>query len=174
LSEVDENAGKTRKSAERRRRVKTLVLDATPSLFAAWKAEQVSLEDATSVSSLPETVQDALVDDGPRAVRERAASLRRKARAPSEGSPLLRPSTAKGDRGELVGRDPRELTPQDFHAAGVPLRPVMKAVRTNCIECCCGQVGEVAKCVRVGCPMWPLRMGVFPKKLRRAANERSA
>jgi hypothetical protein len=87
---------------------------------------------------------------------------------------LLAPSPFETDRGQLIGCDPRELTPEDFAAAGVPLLPVMKAIRANCIDCCGGQVAEVRKCVRVVCPMWPMRMGVFPARLRAAANASSS
>ena len=84
-------------------------------------------------------------------------------------NPLLARSPYEADRGELIGRDPRDLTPDDFAAAGVPLMPSPKAIRARCIDCCGGDVGEVRKCVATACPLWPLRMGNFPAALRAAA-----
>lgn len=83
---------------------------------------------------------------------------------------LLEASRDEADGGALVGRDPRRLTPDDFTAAGIKLLPVMRAIRANCIDCCGGQSGEVRKCVATACPLWPLRMGVFPARLRAYAN----
>lgn len=85
-------------------------------------------------------------------------------------SPLLETSRDESDRGELVGRDPRRLTPQGFTAAGIKLLPVMRAIRANCVDCCGGQPGEVRKCIRLECPLWALRMGNFPARLRAYAN----
>lgn len=92
--------------------------------------------------------------------------------AAAKWSALLEPSPYENDQGELIGRDPRGLTPSNFADAGVPLMPVMKAIRANCIDCCGGQAGEVRKCVFVACPMWPMRMGVLPRALRAAINGR--
>jgi hypothetical protein len=83
---------------------------------------------------------------------------------------LLCPSPFAIDNGELIGRDPRELAPEDFAEAGVPLLPVMRAIRAKCLDCCGGEVAEARKCTSVACPLWPLRFGVFPSALRRAAN----
>lgn len=83
---------------------------------------------------------------------------------------LLEPSPYENDQGGLIGRDPRELTPSDFAAAGVALMPVMKAIRAYCIDCCGGQIAEVRKCVSMACPLWPMRMGNYPVRLRSAAN----
>lgn len=84
---------------------------------------------------------------------------------------LLQPSPYESDEGALIGRDPRKLTPADFAEAGVTLRPVMKAIRANCLECCGGNATEVRKCVSVRCPMWPMRMGRFPSALRAALRD---
>lgn len=81
---------------------------------------------------------------------------------------LLEPSTVEADGGELVGRDPRHLTPADFAEAGVELMPTMKAVRAKCIDCSGGNAAEARKCTAVRCPLWPMRMGRFPAKLRAA------
>lgn len=80
---------------------------------------------------------------------------------------LLEPSAAAVDEGALVGRDPRALTPADFAEAGVPLMPVLRAVRAKCIDCSAGNAAEVRKCVTIRCPLWPIRMGRFPAHLRK-------
>jgi hypothetical protein len=90
--------------------------------------------------------------------------------APGAASPLLTTSPLPADGGAIIGRNPKQLTAAEFAAAGVPLRPVMAAIRAHCLDCCAGQVGEVRRCVAVRCALWPLRMGVFPRRLRMAAN----
>jgi hypothetical protein len=35
----------------------------------------------------------------------------------------------------------------------------MSAIRSHCVECSVGSVGEVRKCPRTKCSLWPLRMG---------------
>ena len=42
------------------------------------------------------------------------------------------------------------------------LTPI-KAIRTKCLECCCGQVKEVRECVVKNCALYPYRMGHRPK-----------
>lgn len=44
-----------------------------------------------------------------------------------------------------------------------PLR-ALKAIRAKCIECCCGQVAEVARCHISDCPLWPYRAGRNPAR----------
>ena len=34
-----------------------------------------------------------------------------------------------------------------------------KAIRLKCIDCCCGNMAEVRKCVLTECPLWRYRMG---------------
>lgn len=84
---------------------------------------------------------------------------------------LLEASPYESDEGALIGRDPRKLTPADFEADGIALRPVFKAIRANCLDCCGGNAAEVRKCVSVTCPMWPMRMGRFPSALRKALRD---
>jgi len=100
----------------------------------------------------------------------RRAEVRRTTR--QAANPLLESSEHEFDRRQLVGRDPRDLSPMDFQAAGVALLPAPKAIRAHCIDCCGGQVGEVRKCVAVRCHLWPMRMGLYPAALRAAANAR--
>ena len=34
-----------------------------------------------------------------------------------------------------------------------------KAIRLKCLDCCCGNSGEVRRCELRKCPLWPFRMG---------------
>ena len=85
--------------------------------------------------------------------------------------PLLEKSDADADGHELIGRDPRVLTPADFAEDGVALSPPLKAIRAKCVDCSGGSLVEVRKCVATTCPLWALRMGVFPKRLRVALRD---
>jgi hypothetical protein len=46
----------------------------------------------------------------------------------------------------------------------------MTAIRSHCVECSAGQIGEVRQCPRTKCSLWPLRMGtnVFHGRTGRA------
>jgi hypothetical protein len=63
--------------------------------------------------------------------------------------------------GSTEGMHPDDL-PLDVlrtrHAGG----PIMGVIRAKCLDCCCGQIGEVRKCTSAGCPLWPYRMGSNP------------
>jgi hypothetical protein len=74
---------------------------------------------------------------------------------------LREPSPFPADEGELIGKDPRKVSPEIlalYHTEKNPL----KALRARCLDCCCGQPSEVRKCTAVNCPSWPFRMGVNP------------
>ncbi len=82
-------------------------------------------------------------------------------------NPLLEPSRADGDEGFLVGRDPMTVSAEDFAEAGIDLsRTAMKAIRAKCLDCCCGQISEIRKCIATGCSLWPMRMGRYPAARR--------
>jgi len=74
---------------------------------------------------------------------------------------LLIKSTGFHDGGELVGNDPRKVTPEKLAANTACFSPI-KAIRARCLDCCCGQTAEVRKCVATDCALWPFRMGVNP------------
>lgn len=38
----------------------------------------------------------------------------------------------------------------------------MKAIRTKCLDCCCGQPSEIRACQSVKCALWPFRAGQHP------------
>lgn len=67
-----------------------------------------------------------------------------------------------GDREIQVGRDPRQMTAAELAALGHRKRPILDAIRQNCIECCSGNQAEVRRCSMIACPMWPYRMGSNP------------
>lgn len=74
----------------------------------------------------------------------------------------LEVSPYASDRGELIGRDPREMTADEL-----PERLVgLKAIRAKCIDCSGGSQSEVRKCTVTQCPLWPLRMGEKPNAWR--------
>ena len=39
----------------------------------------------------------------------------------------------------------------------------LKAIRSKCLSCCCGQYGEVRLCPCEDCTLWPYRLGKRPK-----------
>jgi hypothetical protein len=81
-------------------------------------------------------------------------------------------------QGHPAGLDPREMSPQELRAAGhEPMSP-LQAMRARCLDCCGGQVNEVAICPVVECPAWPFRMATNPwrkpaSEARREAARRS-
>lgn len=51
-----------------------------------------------------------------------------------------------------------------------PTNPV-KVIRAKCLECCCGQVNEVALCVCTDCPLYEWRFGKNPYRVKRELTE---
>jgi len=66
------------------------------------------------------------------------------------------------DASRIVGRDPRNVSVEEYRAAGHEPMPILKAIRAKCIDCCAGQPSEVRKCIATGCPSWPYRMATNP------------
>jgi hypothetical protein len=62
-------------------------------------------------------------------------------------------------KGHAVGRDPREMTPEELRGAGhKPISPP-QALQARCLDCCAGQANEVALCpvvpsARLGHSVW--------------------
>lgn len=73
----------------------------------------------------------------------------------------LEPSPTMADGGEKVGKLPAFIEPHDLQALGHPGSPI-RAIRAKCVDCSGGVPGEARKCVAIGCPLWPFRMGVNP------------
>lgn len=47
---------------------------------------------------------------------------------------------------------------------------ILKAIRLNCLACCCESVKEVANCHIYDCTLHPYRMGVDPNPIRTGKN----
>jgi len=47
----------------------------------------------------------------------------------------------------------------------------LKSIRAKCIDCCCGQIYEVKRCVCVECPLYPFRMGHNPNRQKIRQND---
>jgi hypothetical protein len=69
--------------------------------------------------------------------------------------------------GSTEGADPRKLGRAALEAAGYAKLPLLKVIRLKCLDCCCGQVTEVARCTAIGCALWPYRMATDPFTNRR-------
>jgi nitrate reductase alpha subunit len=41
-------------------------------------------------------------------------------------------------------------------------RPILRAIRAKCLDCCVNQIDEVRKCTAIDCDLWPYRMGKNP------------
>lgn len=87
---------------------------------------------------------------------------------------LLEPSPWEADAGELIGRDPRQLTADEFREHLPDVAVGLKAMRAKCLDCCVGQPSEIRKCVSTDCALWPFRMGSYPPGLRVAKGQASA
>ncbi|TYO91461.1 hypothetical protein [Oceanicella actignis] len=87
---------------------------------------------------------------------------------------LLQSSPFDSDGGNLIGRDPRHVTAEEWEASGLPLLIGMRAIRAKCLDCCSGSAAEVRKCTSVRCPLWPLRMGAQPKGMAAARQNHGA
>jgi hypothetical protein len=62
----------------------------------------------------------------------------------------------------LIGKDPRQLTLAELQGLGHEKQPLLKVIRTNCVECAGGSEAEVRRCRMHHCPFWPYRMGTNP------------
>lgn len=87
---------------------------------------------------------------------------------------LLEASPYAVDGGELIGRDPRAVSVDEFASAGIDGAAMLAVIRAKCLDCCAGQSEEVRKCVAVLCPNWPYRMGTNPFVTRTLSDEQRA
>lgn len=46
-----------------------------------------------------------------------------------------------------------------------------KAIKEKCLECMCGQIGEVRSCELQRCPLWEYRLGKDPYVAKREYSE---
>lgn len=82
-------------------------------------------------------------------------------------------ATIEGEPAQ-IGRDPRQMTEADLVALGHHKRPLLRAIRANCIECAGNNEAEVRRCRMVACPMWPYRMATNPFQRRELSDEQRA
>lgn len=47
----------------------------------------------------------------------------------------------------------------------------VKAIRSKCLDCCCGSPSEVKNCTVVQCPLFPFRFGKNPYRKKREMTE---
>lgn len=47
----------------------------------------------------------------------------------------------------------------------------VKAIRSKCLDCCCGSAKEVRLCPVYDCPLYPFRMGHNPNIRRKYTDE---
>ena len=64
--------------------------------------------------------------------------------------------------GHDVGRDPRNMTPDELMLLGHVRMSAQQALRLRCIDCSGASAAEVRLCTHVQCPAWPFRMGRNP------------
>jgi hypothetical protein len=65
------------------------------------------------------------------------------------------------DNGTISGADPADLDRETI-ATRHPERTLSEAVRRKCEWCMQGDIGEVARCVSIACPLWPWRLNNNP------------
>jgi hypothetical protein len=56
---------------------------------------------------------------------------------------------------------PASIEIDELRVLGHPESPI-RAIRSKCLDCCCGAASEVRKCVAVTCSLWLFRMGSNP------------
>ena len=73
----------------------------------------------------------------------------------------LKPAGVEG-LDALIGRDPRQMTVAELNGIGHEKTPLLRVIRTNCVECVGGSEAEVRRCRISWCPFWPYRMASNP------------
>jgi hypothetical protein len=56
----------------------------------------------------------------------------------------------------------RDNARAEAEAHGHCKQPLLKVIRSKCIDCCVGQQAEVRLCEAYDCNLWPYRMGKNP------------
>jgi hypothetical protein len=82
-------------------------------------------------------------------------------------------ATVEGETAE-IGRDPRKMTVAELEAVGHPRKPILRAIREKCIDCCAGYVAEVRRCRMIDCSLWPFRMSANPYRVLNLTDEQRA
>lgn len=78
-----------------------------------------------------------------------------------EDTKYLKVSPHTDDLGNLIGKQPSEISLSDLQDLGHP-KSLTKVIRAKCKDCCAGYEAEIRKCVQYDCPLWPFRMGKNP------------
>lgn len=73
--------------------------------------------------------------------------------------------------GEEIGRNPRNMTPEELAALGHVAAPVLSLIAAKCADCCGGSRAEARKCVLTSCSLWPLRTGANPLRAKRSLSD---
>lgn len=98
-------AKKARVSEGTIRKVEAIKETATPALIEMARADEVSIDAAAKVATLPKPEQKKLVKAGPAAVKAKAAEIRKAPKAPAEPPPAEEPTDELGtllpDRSDL-------------------------------------------------------------------------
>jgi hypothetical protein len=84
---------------------------------------------------------------------------------------LLETSPHQIDGGGKVGRDPRQVSVEEFAGAGIGGAALLQVIRAKCLDCCVEQANEVRKCTAITCPNWPYRMGENPFRAERRMSD---
>jgi hypothetical protein len=72
------------------------------------------------------------------------------------------------------GSDPRKLSVGQLNALDHEKTSFPQLIRSNCLDCVCGDENEVAICGLTHCPFWPYRMGTNPFDKRNSTPEQQA
>lgn len=78
------------------------------------------------------------------------------------------------DRPCIVGSDPRNLDDDVFEQIGHTKMPILKVIRSKCLDCCGGADSEVRRCPATTCELWPYRMATNPFSGREMTDEQRA
>jgi hypothetical protein len=54
------------------------------------------------------------------------------------------------------------MTRAELELLGHGKKPLLRAIRARCLDCCADQPNEVRLCTAVTCPLWPYRMATDP------------
>jgi len=57
------------------------------------------------------------------------------------------------------------------HLEGHTKKPLLKAIREKCLDCCIQQHSEVRQCNITDCSLWPYRMGKNPFRKHRLSKK---
>ena len=60
------------------------------------------------------------------------------------------------------GKDPSSVGVDALNDAGFQKKPILKVIRSKCMDCCGGLRAEVRYCPVSSCDLWPYRMGKNP------------